>query len=95
MRILGAVLDGVYRSGVDGEPLFLEVPAPTDEALRAVLHKIITNHVHVHPSGMPSSVPRLTGSIAWLSPLKNILSLQIRATHRTALGRLQGRMKDS
>ncbi len=36
MRILGAVLDGVYRRGVDGEPLFVEVPAPTDEALRAV-----------------------------------------------------------
>jgi hypothetical protein len=36
------VLDGVYRRGVDGEPVFVEVPAPTDEALQAVLHKIIT-----------------------------------------------------
>jgi hypothetical protein len=36
------VLDGVYRSGTDGAPEFVEVPAPTDEALQAVLHKIIT-----------------------------------------------------
>jgi hypothetical protein len=36
------VLDGVYRRGTDGEPEFVEVPAPTDEALQAVLHKIIT-----------------------------------------------------
>ena len=35
------VLDGVYRRGTD-EPVFVEVPAPTDEALQAVLHKIIT-----------------------------------------------------
>ena len=32
----------MYRRGVDGEPVFVEVPAPTDEALQAVLHKIIT-----------------------------------------------------
>ncbi len=36
------VLDGVYRRGADGAPVFVEVPAPTDEALQAVLHKIIT-----------------------------------------------------
>ncbi len=36
------VLDGGYRRGTDGEPVFVEVPAPTDEALQAVLHKIIT-----------------------------------------------------
>ena len=36
------VLDGVYRRGADGVPEFVEVPAPTDEALQAVLHKIIT-----------------------------------------------------
>ena len=36
------VLDGVYRCGAEGEPVFLEVPAPTVEALQAVLHKIIT-----------------------------------------------------
>ena len=36
------VLDGVYRCGADGAPVFAEVPAPTDEALHAVLHKIIT-----------------------------------------------------
>ena len=36
------VLDGVYRPGTDGAPEFVEVPAPTDEALQAVLRKIIT-----------------------------------------------------
>jgi hypothetical protein len=36
------VLDGVYRSGTEGTPSFVEVAAPTDEALQAVLHKIIT-----------------------------------------------------
>ena len=36
------MLDGVYRSGTDSATVFTEVPAPTDEALRAVLHKIIT-----------------------------------------------------
>ena len=35
------VLDGVYRRN-EGGPIFVEVPAPTDEALQAVLHKIIT-----------------------------------------------------
>jgi len=35
------VLDGVYRR-TDGEPVFVEVPAPTDEDLQALLHKIIT-----------------------------------------------------
>jgi hypothetical protein len=36
------VLDGVYRRSADGTPEFVEAPAPTDEALQAVLHKIIT-----------------------------------------------------
>ena len=35
------MLDGVYRR-TDGEPVFVEVPAPTDEDLQALLHKIIT-----------------------------------------------------
>ena len=35
------MLDGVYRRSEAG-PVFIEVPAPTDEALQAVLHKIIT-----------------------------------------------------
>lgn len=30
------VNDGVYRRGTDGEPEFVEVLAPTDEALQAV-----------------------------------------------------------
>ena len=36
------VLDGVYRCDSEGEPVFVEVPAPTDEALQTVLLKIIT-----------------------------------------------------
>ena len=36
------VRDGVYRRGTEGEPVFVEVPAPTDDALQAVLHRIIT-----------------------------------------------------
>ena len=36
------VLDGVYRCDTDGEPVFVEAPAPSDEALQAVLHKITT-----------------------------------------------------
>ena len=36
------VLDGVYKRGIDGAPAFVEVPEPTDDALQAVLHKIIT-----------------------------------------------------
>jgi len=36
----------------DGEPVFVEVPAPTDEALQTVLHKIITRMTQAaHPSG--------------------------------------------
>jgi hypothetical protein len=31
---------GVYRRGVDVVPEFVEVPAPTEEALQAVLHKV-------------------------------------------------------
>jgi len=32
----------VYRRDAGGEPAIVEVPAPTDQALQAVLHKIIT-----------------------------------------------------
>ena len=35
------MLDRVYRR-TEGDPVFVEVAAPTDEALQAVLHKIIT-----------------------------------------------------
>jgi len=46
------VLDGVYRCDTEGEPVFVEVPAPTDEALQAVLHKIITRLMQAaHPQG--------------------------------------------
>ena len=45
------VLDGVYRPDADGAPVFTEVPAPTDAALQAVLHKIITRLMQAaHPS---------------------------------------------
>ena len=44
------VLDGVYRRSADGTPEFVEVPAPTAEA---VLHKIITRTTQAaHPSGV-------------------------------------------
>ena len=36
------VLDGMYRRSADGAPVFVEVPALTDEALQRVLLKIIT-----------------------------------------------------
>ena len=36
------MLDGVYRCGADGLAVFVEAPAPSDEALQAVLYKIIT-----------------------------------------------------
>jgi len=36
------VLDGVCRRGAEREPMFVQVPAPPDEALQAVLHKIVT-----------------------------------------------------
>jgi len=46
------VLDGVYRCDTEGEPVFVEVPVPTDEALQTVLHKIITRLTQAaHPSG--------------------------------------------
>ena len=32
----------MYRRSADGALVFVEVPAPTDEALRTVFHKIIT-----------------------------------------------------
>ena len=36
------VLDGVYRCGADGAPTFVEVDAPTDDELHALLQKIVT-----------------------------------------------------
>ena len=36
------VLDGVYCCDTEGEPVFVEVPAPNDEALQTALRKIIT-----------------------------------------------------
>ena len=42
IHLHGLVLDGVYWRGADGTPAFVKAPAPTDEALQAVLHKIIT-----------------------------------------------------
>ena len=34
------MLDGVYRCNPEREPVFVQVPAPTDEALQTVLHQI-------------------------------------------------------
>jgi hypothetical protein len=36
------VLDGVYRCGADGAPAFVEVGAPTDDELHALLQTVIT-----------------------------------------------------
>ena len=36
------VLDGVYRCGADGAPVFVEVGAPTDDELHALLQTVIT-----------------------------------------------------
>jgi Putative transposase len=36
------VRDGVYRSGSDGVPSFVEAGAPTDDELRALLQTVIT-----------------------------------------------------
>jgi hypothetical protein len=35
------VLDGVYRSGVDGAPAFVEVNAPTDDELHVLLQTLV------------------------------------------------------
>ena len=70
------VLDGVYRR-TDGEPVFVEVPAPTDEQLQELLHKIIAAIMEAAgtradpPALGPASAPgdglsnaRLTPSLA-------------------------------
>jgi hypothetical protein len=36
------VLDGVYRCGADGVPSFVEVDAPTDDELQALLQTLLT-----------------------------------------------------
>jgi hypothetical protein len=36
------VLDGVYRCGADGVPMFVEARAPSDDELYALLHTVIT-----------------------------------------------------
>jgi hypothetical protein len=41
------VLDGVYRGGGDGVPAFVEVAAPTDDELHALLQTLITRHAAV------------------------------------------------
>jgi len=52
------VLDGVYRCDTEGERVFVEVHAPTDEALQAVLHKFITRLTSCSPVGGCSSRSR-------------------------------------
>jgi predicted DsbA family dithiol-disulfide isomerase len=47
------VLDGVNRRGTDGEPAFVEVSTPTDQALQSVLHKIITRAIRPHIGAVP------------------------------------------
>jgi hypothetical protein len=42
IHLHGLVLDGVYRCGADGVPAFVEVAAPTDDEVHALLQTIIT-----------------------------------------------------
>ena len=49
------VLDGVYGRGEDGVPEFVEVPTPTDQALQAVLHKIITRTLKLQTQSVGSA----------------------------------------
>ena len=61
------VLDGVYRR-TEGEPVFVEVPAPTDEQLQALLHKIIAAIMEAAgtradpPAAGPASAPSAPGA---------------------------------
>ena len=61
------VLDGVYRR-TDGEPVFVEVRAPTDEQLQALLHKIIAAIMEAAgaradpPAPGPASAPAAPGA---------------------------------
>jgi hypothetical protein len=41
LTIKHLVLDGVYRCGADGEPIFVEVAAPTNDELHALLQTVI------------------------------------------------------
>jgi hypothetical protein len=42
IRLNCLVLDRLYRRGTGGEPAFVEVPAPPNEAMQSILQKIIT-----------------------------------------------------
>ena len=46
------VPDGEYRRGTDGKPVFVEVPAPGDEALQALLDKISTQAMKLLTRGV-------------------------------------------
>jgi len=52
------VLDGAYRRSADGAPVFVEVPAPTDDALQTVLHKIIVQKILTHLGLRARAPPR-------------------------------------
>jgi hypothetical protein len=41
------VLDGVYRCGADGVPVFVQAGAPSDDELHALLHTVITRLMKV------------------------------------------------
>ena len=69
LRRLG--LGGVYRHGTGGEPVFVEVAAPSDEAMLAVLHKIITRMMRLVHEARRCDVPHddVAGVHAMLTPL--------------------------
>ncbi len=63
------VLDGVYRR-TEGEPVFVDIPAPTDEELQALLHKIITAADEAADPARPCSSKRrrMVDRATWPTP---------------------------
>ena len=52
------VLDGVYRCGGDGVPVFVEAGAPSDDELSALLHMVITRLMKMHLGLQARAPPR-------------------------------------
>jgi hypothetical protein len=75
------VLGGVWLRGVDRVQEFVEVPEPTDEALQAVLHKIITRKLKTPwrdgPAGRGLSTTHLVMSpLAFMQRLAPLAFMQ-------------------
>lgn len=94
------LLDGMYRRSADGAPVFVEVPAPTDEALQTVLQGIITPTTAPDPFGVRVTLlrevsgPPLRTMVCWhRTPscarwwCRKTLSRQPRPHNRPSAGR--------